>query len=111
VQGGKMKLLAVLSTERSPLYPSIPTFAELGYPKLQVYTWYAMLTPAKVPLEILSKLNGEVNAILALAEVRELLDKQGLVPVGGPAVRLADLIRLEMERWPRVVANAGIKAD
>lgn len=37
--------------------------------------------------------------------------KQGLVPVGGPAARLADLIRLEMERWPRVVAGAGIKAD
>jgi len=111
VQGGKMKLLAVLSSERSPLYPSIPTFAELGFPKLQVYTWYAMLTPAKVPVEIIVKLNAEVNAILGLAEVRELLDKQGLVPVGGPAARLADLIRLELERWPRVVASAGIKAD
>ena len=111
VQGGKMKLLAVLSAERSPLYPAIPTLGELGFPKLQVYTWYAMLTPAKVPVEIVTRLNGEVNAILGLAEVRDLLDKQGLVPVGGPAARLADLIRLELERWPRVVANAGIKAD
>lgn len=111
VQGGKMKLVAVLSSERSPLYAAIPTFAEQGLPKLQVSTWYAMLTPAKVPESVIAKLNGEVNSILGLGEVRELLEKQGLVPVGGPASRLSDLMRLELERWPRVVAAAGIKGD
>ena len=49
--------------------------------------------------------------MLALAEVRELLGKQGLNPMGGAPARLADIIKLDLERWPRVVASAGIKSD
>jgi tripartite-type tricarboxylate transporter receptor subunit TctC len=111
VHGGKMKMLAVMSAERSPVFPLVPTFREAGFPNLQVDVWYGLLAPAGTPPEITARLNTEVNAMLALPEVRELLGKQGLNPMGGPPARLADIIKLELERWPRVVASAGIKSD
>ena len=111
IQGGKMKLLAVLSEERSPIHPQTPTFRESGLPELQVYTWNALLGPAGMPDEVLRRLNSEVSAVLALKDVGDLLAKQGLNPVGGPPSRLAELLKTESVRWQRVVATAGIKAD
>jgi tripartite-type tricarboxylate transporter receptor subunit TctC len=60
---------------------------------------------------VLRKLNGEINAILSLPEVKEILAKQGLVPAGGEAERLDRLVRTELERWRRVIAEAKIQAD
>jgi tripartite-type tricarboxylate transporter receptor subunit TctC len=111
VQGGKMRMLAVMGADRSPVFPLAPTFKEAGFPNLQVDVWYGLFAPAGTPAGIVSILNAEVNAMLAQPAVRELLGKQGLNPVGGPPARLANVVRLELERWPRVVAAAGIKSD
>ena len=111
VQGGKLKMLAVMAPERSPLYPNVPTLREAGYPNVQVDVWYGLLAPAGTPAEIVNRWNAEVNAILALPDVREILSKQGLNAAGGRAELLADMIRTELARWPRVVTAAGIKAD
>lgn len=111
VHGGKMKMLAVMGADRSPVFPLVSTFKEAGFPNLQVDVWYGLLAPAGTPAGIVSILNAEVNTMLAQPAVRELLGKQGLNPVGGPPARLADIVKLELERWPRVVAGAGIKSD
>lgn len=111
VKSGKMKLLAVMDAERSPLHPATPTIAESGFTDLNVAPWNAMLGPAGLPPEVVRKLNGEANAILALADVKEMLGKQGLNPVGGPPSRLADHLKREQARWQRVVDAAGIKPD
>jgi tripartite-type tricarboxylate transporter receptor subunit TctC len=107
----KLRLLAVLSAARSPLFPAVPTLKEEGLRDLEVEVWYAMLVPAGTPQPVVARLNSEVQEILADNEVRDALAKQGLSPVGGPPERLAELLRAELARWPRVVANAGIKAD
>jgi tripartite-type tricarboxylate transporter receptor subunit TctC len=111
VKAGKMKLLAVLDNERSALVPAVPTFREAGFPGLNVSPWNAMFGPAGLPAEVVRKLNAEVDAILKLPDVTELLEKQGLEPVGGPPSRLAEMIRSEQARWQKVVNTAGIKAD
>jgi tripartite-type tricarboxylate transporter receptor subunit TctC len=111
VQAGKIRVLAVLDDERSPIYKSTPTFAESGYPKLNIYTWYGMFAPGGTPAEIVTRLNRETNSILGLKEVQALLEKQGLNPLIGPPSKMGDLLRLELERWPRVVQAAGIKGD
>jgi tripartite-type tricarboxylate transporter receptor subunit TctC len=108
---GKMRMLAVMSPERSPVFPAVPTFAEAGFPNFHVDVWYGLLAPAGTPAEVIARLNAEVNTMLVQPETRETLAKQGLTPVGGPPARLADTIRQELERWPRVVAAAGIKSD
>ena len=111
LQGNKLKMLAVMASERSPVYPNVPTLKEAGYPNVQVDVWYGLLAPAGTPADILNRWNAEVNAILALPDVRDVLAKQGLTPTGGRAELLTDMIRSELARWPRVVTAAGIKPD
>jgi len=111
VKQNRLRMLAVLSAERSPVFPSVPTLKEEGFPDLEVEVWYAMLAPVGTPQPVVARLNSEVQEILASNEVRDALAKQGLSPVGGSPERLAELLRTELARWPRVVAKAGIKAD
>jgi tripartite-type tricarboxylate transporter receptor subunit TctC len=69
------------------------------------------MAPAATPSEIVQKLNGEMNAILRLADVKEMLGRQGLVPVGGQPEKLAGIVKSDLERWTRVITEAKIKAD
>ncbi len=111
VNAGKVRLLAVLSEERSPVFPAVPTFREAGYPGVESSVWYGLMAPASTPQDIVRKLNNEINALLALPEMREFLAKQGLIPAGGEPERLSRLVRVELERWTRVIAEANIRAD
>jgi tripartite-type tricarboxylate transporter receptor subunit TctC len=110
-QSGKLRMLAVLSAERSPAFADVPTLKELGFPDLEVETWYGLFAPAGTPAEIVGMVNAEVNALLGQPDLRELLAKQGMIAAGGPPARLGDLVTRELARWSRVVAVAGIKAD
>ena len=111
VQSGRLRMLAVMSAERSPAFPDVPTLKELGHPNLQIETWYGIFAPAGTSESIVAKVNTDVNALLQQSDVRGLLAKQGLAAGGGGPERLGELLRLELARWSRVVAAAGIKAD
>ncbi len=111
VNAGRLKMLAVLSTERSPAFPDVPTMKELGLPRLVVDTWYGIFAPAGTPHEVVARLNTEVNALLQLPEIREALAKQGLTAVVDRPERLGGLVELELSRWSGVVASAAIKAE
>jgi tripartite-type tricarboxylate transporter receptor subunit TctC len=111
VQSGKLRALAVMSAERSPAYPDVPTMKEQGLPDLEVETWYGAFAPAGTPAQVVQKLNSDLNTALREAQVREVLEKQGMTPVGGAPQRLGDLVKRELPRWSRVVSAAGIKAD
>ncbi|HLQ02235.1 MAG TPA: tripartite tricarboxylate transporter substrate binding protein [Burkholderiales bacterium] len=111
VQSGKLRMLSVMSAERSPAFPDVPTLKELGLADLEVDTWYGMFAPAGTPDTVVARLNAEVNALLKQPEIRELLAKQGMVAAGGTPERFGDLVKRELARWSRVVAMAGIKAD
>ena len=111
VQSGKLRMLAVMSAERSEAFPDVPTLKELGLPDLEVDTWYGVFAPAGTPKPVITKLNSELNAVLKEPDVRDLLAKQGMIAVGGSSERFSALVQSELKRWPRVVAAAGIKAD
>ncbi len=111
VHAGKVRLLAVLSDEPSSVFPNVPTLKEAGYPEVESSVWYGLMAPASTPADIVRRLNGEISAILALADVKEILARQGLSPVGGEPERLSRLVRTELERWRRVIAEAKIRAD
>jgi tripartite-type tricarboxylate transporter receptor subunit TctC len=111
VKQNRLRMLAVLSAERSAVFPTVPTLREQGFPDLEVEVWYALFAPTGTPAPIVAKLNSETNAVLETNEVKKALAAQGLSPVGGPPERLAELLKSELARWPKVVANAGIKAD
>jgi tripartite-type tricarboxylate transporter receptor subunit TctC len=111
VHAGKVRLLAVLNDERSPVFPAVPTLRDAGYPEVESSVWYGLMAPATTPADIVRKLNGEISAILALADVKEILGRQGLAPAGGRPERLSRLVGAELERWRRVIAQAKIRAD
>jgi tripartite-type tricarboxylate transporter receptor subunit TctC len=111
VKQNRLRMLAVLSAERTPIFPSVPTLKETGLPDVEVEVWYAMLAPAGVAPAIVQKVNADVDGILRSREVKDALEKQGLEPVGGQPDRLARLLQSELARWARVVQKAGIKAD
>jgi tripartite-type tricarboxylate transporter receptor subunit TctC len=111
VQSGKLRMLAVLSATRSPAFAEVPTLKEEGYPSIDVETWYGLFAPSGTPADVVAKLNAEMNTLLEQASIREALAKQGMSPAGGPPERLGELVRMELARWSRVVAAAGIRAD
>lgn len=111
VQTGRVRVLATVGVERSPVFANAPTLKEVGFPNVDVLVWVGLMVPASTPPEIVAKLNGEVNAILGLSDVKDLLGKQGLVPVGGKPERLADLVKSDFARWTRAIAAAKIKVD
>jgi tripartite-type tricarboxylate transporter receptor subunit TctC len=111
VQAGRLRMLGVMSAKRADAFPEVPTLKEQGLPDLEVETWYAMFAPAGTPAPIVARLNRDVNDFLKEADVRDVLEKQGLVPEGGTPDELGERVKKDLARWTRVVKAAGIKAD
>jgi tripartite-type tricarboxylate transporter receptor subunit TctC len=108
IKSGQLKMLAVMSEERSAAFPNIPTFKELGYQNLVVDTWYGVLAPANMPPEIVYKLNNEINSILNSSEIKDSFNKLGLNVSGGKPEKLKGLLDKEIPKWKKVVATSKI---
>src|SRR6185295_12513859 len=81
IKAGKMRALAVTGTKRHPLLPDVPTFEELGYKGFDGVQWYGIVGPPKLPAPIVTKLNDEINKLLANPELRERLSSEALEPM------------------------------
>lgn len=110
VKGGRVRAIAVMAKERSPVLPDVPTFAELGMP-LESETWFALLAPKGAPADSIAKLNAAVNRILADPAARAKLQGMGLTPMGGTPKRLADHLESEIAKWADVVKFSGARID
>jgi tripartite-type tricarboxylate transporter receptor subunit TctC len=111
VKGGKLKMLAITGG-RSPLLPDVASFQEQGQGYMDaVDAWYALLAPAKTPQPIIDKLHQDMSAVLAMPEVRESLASQGLAVQAGTPEQLGTLLRNDLARWRKVIADARITAD
>jgi tripartite-type tricarboxylate transporter receptor subunit TctC len=111
VRSGKLRVLAAASEQRNRLLPEVPTFAELGYPKVAVSLWYGLLAPAGTPAAVIDRLNRQVTNLLESSEVREKLLAQGAEPMPGSPQAFASFMHEETARWAPVVKQAGVKLD
>jgi tripartite-type tricarboxylate transporter receptor subunit TctC len=111
VIGGRLRMLAATSAERSPAFPDVPTLKEQGLPMLEIETWSGALAPAGTPASVIARLNSDINTLLRQPGIREQLARQGMNPAGGPPDRFGELVKSELARWSRVVAAAKIKLD
>jgi len=109
VKGNKVHAIAIMSPVRSPALPDVPTTTELGMPKLQSSTWFALLAPKGTPPAILDRLNEEVNDVLKDPEVRKRLAGMGAEPLGGTRQALADQLAAETTKWGNVIRESKIK--
>jgi tripartite-type tricarboxylate transporter receptor subunit TctC len=111
-RAGRIRILGVTGAKRSPQFPEAPTFREQGIDFMDdVDAWYAVLGPAKLPEELVAKLNADVNAVMALPDVKDNLLKQGLIPATSTPQELAALVKSDLQRWAKVIADAHITAD
>ncbi|HSC95054.1 MAG TPA: tripartite tricarboxylate transporter substrate binding protein [Burkholderiales bacterium] len=111
VTSGRLRMLAVMSAERSEAFPGVPTMKELGLPRMEIYTWYGTFAPGGTPAAIVNRINADMNDLLQLPQIRASMAKLGMNPAGGPPERLDTLVKGELTRWNRVVKAAKIKAD
>jgi tripartite-type tricarboxylate transporter receptor subunit TctC len=111
VRSGKLRVLAAASAERNRLLPDVPTFAELGYPKVAVSLWYGLLVPAATPKPVIERLNRDVAKALGSADVRDKLLAQGAEPMPGTPEAFGTFMQEEMAKWAPVVKQAGVKLD
>jgi tripartite-type tricarboxylate transporter receptor subunit TctC len=109
VTGGKAVALAVSSAQRSPLLPNVPSVAEQGYAGFDYTLWVGLWGPAKMPAEVAAKINKDVNAALASADLRERLTKLGTVPGNLTIQQFTDFVRKEIEETKTILQAAGIK--
>jgi tripartite-type tricarboxylate transporter receptor subunit TctC len=110
-KSGQLKVLAVTSAKRWPTLPNVPTLAESGLPDYEVTLWTGLMAPAGIAPDIVALLHRETAAVLALAEVRDALRKQGGESNAGGPERFAAVIKADLAKWKRVVREADIKAD
>ena len=109
IQARRLKGLAVTGAQRSPVMPDLPSVAEAALPGYQAGTWYGLLAPANTPREIIARLNGETNRLLATAEMKERFATQGAEPAGNSPEQFATFIRSELDKWAKVIRDANIK--
>lgn len=110
VKAGRLNLLAVTEDRRSQLLPSLPRVGET-VPGYEVAVWYGVWGPAKMPADLVNKLNAEVNRILKLPDVKQRLDLMGAEHVSMPAREAHALLQREHDRWGKIIKDVGIKAD
>ena len=111
VVSGKLKVLAVLSPQRSCIFPDAPTIAESGFKGFEASVWYAVMAPAKTPAVIVERLHAEVQKALQEPEVRERMTAVGGKVLPGSRDSMAALLHSERQRYEKLVREANIKPD
>ena len=110
-KSGKLKVLAVLSPNRSAIFPDVPTIAESGFAGFEASVWYGLVAPAATPKPIVNKLHDEVQKALQTKDVRDRMNSVGGEVVLGSAEMFTNLIRSERQRYAKLVREANIQPD
>ena len=112
VKSGRLKLLAVSSEQREPMFPEVPTVSETpGLEGFSSGSWQGIIGPARLPPEIVNKLYSEVKRIVALPDVSEKLTSQGSRPQSKTPEETGKWLATEKERWARVVKESGYRIE
>jgi tripartite-type tricarboxylate transporter receptor subunit TctC len=111
IRAGKLRALAVTGGQRLAALPGVATLDEQGIHGVDVESWWGIVGPAGMPASVVQRLNGELAAALAHAELRALLDKMNVVATPGTPQAFGERIAREWQRWRAFVATSGLKLD
>jgi len=109
IRGGKVKALAVTSAKRIEALPDVPTVAESGFPEVVDYTWVGLLGPAKMPADVVTRINGVVADALRTSEMRQRLAAAGMEPQPGTPAAFADYLNTEVTKWGAIIKDTGVE--
>lgn len=111
IKSGRIHALAVTTARRPKAIPDIPTLAEAGVPGYDSGVWYSLLAPAGTPRTIIDRLHRETIAVLNNPEFAKLLAEQAIDPIGNTPEELAQYIKSEIDKWAKVVKEAGVRIE
>jgi tripartite-type tricarboxylate transporter receptor subunit TctC len=111
LDAGKVKALAVTSAKRNPLLPQVPTVAESGFVGFESIAGQGLFAPAGTPRDIVTKLNADVNAIIAMPELKERWTQMGIDRVESTPDQFAAWLARESDQWAVLIRTVGIKAE
>jgi len=111
VRSGRLRALGMSGDKRSAIAPDIPTIAESGIPNYEAGLWYGFLGPAKLPRDILLRLNSSIATVIADKSTQEVLAKLGIDPFTSTPEAFAQLILNDIQKWGPIVKASGIKAE
>lgn len=111
IKAGKLRALAVLSEQRSPALPDVPTYAELGFPQMGGGGWFGIVAPAGTPPEVVAKLNAAIHKAMKNPEFVRKMDESGATLIPTTPAQFGQQIQQAMERYQRVAKMAKITLD
>ena len=111
IKAGKLRALAVTTSQRAISMPDVPTMADAGLPGFDVSTWFGLFAPAGTPAPIVARLNSAMTAALRSSEMRERLARMGAEPAPGTPEQFSELLRRELAKYQQVVKFSGARVD
>jgi len=111
IKGGKVKALAVMSPQRSPELPDVPTLAEAGLPGVEMTTWYGLFVTAGTPKDVVNRIYAETIKVLQLPDVQKRLIALGGEPGKITQDQFAALVKSDYERFGRLIKDANVKIE
>ena len=111
VQSGRLRTLGVSSAKRTATMPEVPTIAEAGVPGYEMSPWIGVFVPAATPRELIVRLNGEINKALKSPDVSQLLASQALDALGGTPEEFDARIKLDYEKYAKLIKLTGAQVD
>lgn len=111
IRSGKLRAIAIGTTQRSQLLADVPTVAEQGYPGFETSQWYGLMGPARLPEAVVKRLAEESARAMRAQSVRERFAADDALPVGSTPAEFSEFIRTEQARWSEVVVKAKIRPE
>ena len=111
IRAPQVRLLAVTSKARSAATPDVPTTSESGLPDFELALWVGMFAPKGLPIEIVDRLNAEINRILVQPDMQEQLRILNIVYRPNTPAQFADFLKVDTPRWERVIRDVGVKVE
>jgi tripartite-type tricarboxylate transporter receptor subunit TctC len=111
VNSGRVIAIAQTRGKRVKAYPNVPTMQEQGFDKFETMNWYGISGPGKLPATIARKMNQDINAVLAMADVQEKFDTFGVEDGGGSTEKFAQLVQTELTKWAKVAKEAKVTVN
>jgi tripartite-type tricarboxylate transporter receptor subunit TctC len=111
IKSGRMRAIAVTSAGRSSDLPDVPTINESGYKGFDAATWFGLLAPKGTPADVIALLNGKVNQVLKMPDVRKRIELEGASVLGSTPAQFETLLKTDMVKWGQIVSESGAQID
>ena len=111
IDAGQVRALGTTGEQRSSVLPDVPTVSEAGVPGYETTIWLGLMAPKGTPPEIVDRLNAEITKIMAKPAIREAWAKQGAVPMTMSPAQFDAFLRRDIDKWAKVIQQAGIKVQ